>query len=1126
MLRKIFAFMFILIYSIPAFGVSGQAKTQSDLSGVTKTWVATDGLGRKVATQKEAGKKKKEKYVGIFYFLFMDTSYAGRRLNDKSFIYQSSGKEGVWEALVRDGIDIWAKPYFGYYENQDEWVYRKHAQMLVAAGVDFVFLDITNPNMYQSAWKTLFRVWQGIRDEGGVTPQIVFHCGDAPERMQSHLGVLWSEIYAPGKYKNLWFMWEGKPLIFGNPKNISGEQKDFFTIKRSWAFNTWTEDDGGVDRWPWIAEWPQVPGKNKSGEIEQVAVSAGFHASTSRGRSFVQGEQISNGKKDFGYSLEETKYGLAFKEQWERALELDPKVIMVTGWNEFTNGGSEVTSNTPSWPVAGTYSTVVGDLQFGKVFVDCFSVEFSRDIEPIDGFFGDNFYYQLCHYIRLFKGMDELPLGEGSHDMGLSVDLDKWGKVQPEFRDITHDITHRNHRSVTGTYHYTNDTGRNDIEYAKVSKLDDKTYFFVSCVNDIVFDDGENWMNLFLDVDQNHETGWEGYDYIINRSRDDKYATIERFAGGGWEFEEVGKAEYKVEGNRMVICVPNNLVGLEKRDNFDFKWADNSTTEGDVMQFMDLGDAAPDSRFNFRYVKKDGNIVEKEETRASKINYGVIGALGIGVVALVAIAVVLFKMQQKGIIISAVILLVAIAAIASSLHFFGRKREPEEGGENVIEETEASKRKTITLVVREDISPDADMDKLKETLVEFIDAFKKENKGVGVRVEFVKDFPAKLSGDVVLIPADSALEYMRDPKYYGKEKGPQFADLEKHGIKGEKMVESALSLGKVGTSLQWVPFNYDRAVVLCDLNVFEELGVKVPDSNWTYEDFVETVEALTQKKNSKSYTGVYLPYHQAFVWMQFVRGFGGEWFDEDNLDLVLTQGKSFEGLSSMFMLLNRGYAQANGFDAKNSLNAKCGMSFAFASQPDRNGMYFLSEEELMRNPANYAEELAKDNNLLILPLPKFPEGDVGASNTDFIHGFAMVDSSKKKNLAAKLIGFSQSVEGQKILNKYYGGIPSNVDAQKEDFWKVGVFASQANAENALMGIEHDRRDDFFEALHDSKDLFEENIRLRAMFSRVLFRDLERLNNKGTKDRVGDAVVDALKQLERQSSITIKLAERR
>lgn len=84
-------------------------------------------------------------------------------------------------------------------------------------------------------------------------------------------------VYVGRKTINLW-----------KPENISGEQKDFFTIKRSWAFNTWTEDDGGVDRWPWIAEWPQVPGKNKSGEIEQVAVSAGFHASTSRGRSFVQ----------------------------------------------------------------------------------------------------------------------------------------------------------------------------------------------------------------------------------------------------------------------------------------------------------------------------------------------------------------------------------------------------------------------------------------------------------------------------------------------------------------------------------------------------------------------------------------------------------------------------------------------------------------------------------------------------------------------------------------------------------------------------------------------------------------------------------------------------------------------
>ena len=36
-------------------------------------------------------------------------------------------------------------------------------------------------------------------------------------------------------------------------------------------------------------------------------------------------------------------------------------------------------------------------------------------------------------------------------------------------------------------------------------------------------------------------------------------------------------------------------------DTFDFKWADNSVADGNVMQFLDQGDAAPNDRFNYRY---------------------------------------------------------------------------------------------------------------------------------------------------------------------------------------------------------------------------------------------------------------------------------------------------------------------------------------------------------------------------------------------------------------------------------------------------------------------------------------------------------------------------------------------
>ena len=156
--------------------------------------------------------------------------------------------------------------------------------------------------------------------------------------------------------------------------------------------------------------------------------------------------------------------------------------------------------------------------------------------------------------------------------------------------------------------HYTNNTGRNDISTAKVSKVGDYTYFYLNCVDDIVVDDGSNWMNLYIDSDQYYYTGWEGYDFVINRSRTDGKVSVEKFVDNSWEFKNVGEAEYTLNGSELVIKVKSEIIALNSRDNFDFKWADNSTVNGEIMEFMDLGDTAPNSRFNFRYVKENGNI--------------------------------------------------------------------------------------------------------------------------------------------------------------------------------------------------------------------------------------------------------------------------------------------------------------------------------------------------------------------------------------------------------------------------------------------------------------------------------------------------------------------------------------
>lgn len=112
-------------------------------------------------------------------------------------------------------------------------------------------------------------------------------------------------------------------------------------------------------------------------------------------------------------------------------------------------------------------------------------------------------------------------------------------------------------------------------------------------------------MNLYLDIDNDPSTGWEGYDFLLNRSRDGAAVSVERFVDNGWRFETAGSAEYLLGENSLTIKVAKNILQKAAPDanfkRFAFKWADGSVTDGDVMRFMDLGDTAPNDRFRFLY---------------------------------------------------------------------------------------------------------------------------------------------------------------------------------------------------------------------------------------------------------------------------------------------------------------------------------------------------------------------------------------------------------------------------------------------------------------------------------------------------------------------------------------------
>ena len=598
------------------------------------TWVAVDDLGRVTPTDV---KVDSEKYVGLFYFMCHE-HLSGRSAHDVTKMYLEDGFAALKKQLSawagRDGA-YWAEPYFGYYSANDEWVYRKHAYMLDAAGVDFVFLDMSNGVYYREQLEIMLRTWKSIRAEGGHTPQIAFMFGDMPTVFVGGVYALRDVLEDP-QWQELFFKWEDKPLILGNDDGaraaggryktwtVSGttpqskEQyeaylngnpaiKDFvekeinaflenYTVRKCWA---WQTSDKRKGYWDWLQDSPQQPGRDFDGKIEQMAVSMGTHAHTNKGRSLVNEDTSYNKLGEFGYTLGTAKYGCHFAEQFEYALTQDVQVIMITGWNEWYAGVQSTSSQSQT---SGATPTP------GYYMVDQMSPEYSRDGEPMrirDGVgFGDNYYYQMVSYIRRFKGVTApATVNGGSIDIHASDAAAQWAGVLPVFTDTVGDCAYRNDLGWAGEYRYVNGTGRNDIAAAQVSQDADKVYFYVTTAHPLIVRDDEVWMNLYLNTDGDMTTGWEGYDYLINRFRSDKSLSVERFRNEEGAVELVGGADFVLTGNGLMLAVDKALIGGKSGEalSFTFKWADNADVGGDVMAFMELGDAAPNDRFAFNY---------------------------------------------------------------------------------------------------------------------------------------------------------------------------------------------------------------------------------------------------------------------------------------------------------------------------------------------------------------------------------------------------------------------------------------------------------------------------------------------------------------------------------------------
>ena len=585
-------------------------------------YAATDDLDRKMYTSADTGAygSTGEHYVGLFYFLWQG-EHGDSGVFDLQKIIDEVGVEAAGSTKCGKygpvGAMHWfAEPLYGYYYASDQWVHRKHAELLTQANVDFLYFDVTNGYSYLHNAKKLMECLHELNEQGFDAPQVVFYTNSNAAGV---IREIYNAIYKQNVYPDTWFCINGKPVIIGP---MEANIDDYFTMKQ----NQWPTEQSKQNGWPWMDfQWPSrlfrsaydFDGAAISVSIAQHSGSVRFSSSSlyndasNRGRSFWA-EKRSNDKilqqryDEWKADPSLTMQGLNFQAQFDRAIDTDAMYILVTGWNEWVAQRQPTNDNS-------------------IFFVDTASMEFSRDSEMMRGGYFDNYYIQLAYNIQKAKGSAPVVVQDARNPIDVSGAFSQWDAVKFTYRDAKGDTADRNNLGF-GKTKYTNDTGRNDIVASKVTADTKNLYFYVETAETITAaDNNSSWMKLYLDIDSDGNTGWYGYDYIINNEvKGDGTTTVAKYNGtdGKYGFENCGEVSYKLEGNKLMIAVPQELVGVKdayKELCFQFKWADSDSSYDEMEDFYIDGDVAPLGRMNYvfqNYVPGTSEITYPWDTEA------------------------------------------------------------------------------------------------------------------------------------------------------------------------------------------------------------------------------------------------------------------------------------------------------------------------------------------------------------------------------------------------------------------------------------------------------------------------------------------------------------------------------
>lgn len=563
--------------------------------------VATDDFGR-VTYAVDGVKTDKSRDVGIFYFMTLGSANNMSGIYDVSKIIEEYGVEefGKNSAISpADKCHIWGESVFGYYDSRDPWVIRRHVEMLTFAGIDYLCVDGTNGLLYFYVADVLLEILLEYHNKGWDVPKFSYYLGgpdpassDTPEYYYDMISLksVYEQYYKDGKYDDVMYKVDGKPFVVIREstenylKTSSDSYLNMLGNYFSFRHRQWPNESTIYDNaMPWM-DWG-YPQKIHNGAIN---VSIAQHVT---GRfSDTEGSR----GRGWNYETEENEHenftkNINYENQWETALTNDTvENVFLTGWNEWT--ATKQTTDVPE--------------HNGYLMCDTFNDEYSRDIEPTKtGDLKDNAYLQTIRNIRDFKYTPAQNYAIPVKTFSLSdYSEDLWNGTVT-FRDFTGDAIARDYQRYDGGAKYEDYSNRNDIDKIQVARDYKNLYFRIQTVNDITeYRQGDlRWMNLRINTSNSKNKDAMGYEYLLNSKILEDNKSIVLRAGTDGKYKEIGKSEYSVSGNVMIVKVPLSLLGLNAAEcEIEFKVTDNVKTTN-LLEYYVSGDSAPIGTLNYKF---------------------------------------------------------------------------------------------------------------------------------------------------------------------------------------------------------------------------------------------------------------------------------------------------------------------------------------------------------------------------------------------------------------------------------------------------------------------------------------------------------------------------------------------